>query len=245
MPPELLPLRKAVVAVVVTAVLNSNPLCAMHAEFRDASGNFAYSERFLRDYAAATSEIAEAGSANPLHELLEHYDQPNEQAEIQLTLGVIYAQRTGLVSPEKAIRHLSLALDFQLPDRAHVDALLWRAGSFEQLRKRDEAVRDHLRGLVACLKFAPHDARPELLPPKIEFSINPQDDEERQIKADYERYRLSVMLLQHIHRQRGYFVQGIRRLTRDQADAEIRLKGMLQTITPDPKAQDRVLDWIL
>jgi tetratricopeptide (TPR) repeat protein len=230
-------------ATLVT-VIGAGSSSAMNAEFRDAAGNFAYSDDFLRDYADALSEIANTGSAAPLHQLLETYDHPNERAELELTLGVIYAQRTGLVSPDKAITHLSRALDFELPDRAYVDALLWRAGAYEQLKKRDDAIRDHLRGLVACLKFADHDIRPELLPPETLFSINPQDEEERQIKADYERYRSSVLLQQHIRRQRGYFAQAIRRLTNGQENNEDKLRTMLETITPDPAARENVLNQI-
>jgi hypothetical protein len=69
MPPIFRRLLTFLVTVVTVMGARSTP--AMHAEFRDAAGNFAYSEEFLRDYADALSDIANAGSAAPLHQLLE------------------------------------------------------------------------------------------------------------------------------------------------------------------------------
>jgi hypothetical protein len=225
----------------LSSVFSCHAALGMHTGFKDSSGNIAFSEEFVRDYNAAEFARKATGSADPFHALLKKYRHPNERAELELTLGVIYSQRTGFVAPEKAVPHLTRALDYDLPDEAYLNTLLWRAGSFEQLGKREDAIRDHLRGLVACTRHDLPSEWPELLPPIAMFSIRPENEAEREAKRDYERYRSRVLLQQHVMRQRGYFVQGIRRLCQGVSESDTKLLDMLEQITPDPRKHASVV----
>ena len=186
------------------ANVSCHALAGMHSGFNAASGHMNFSERFVRDYNTAQSALEATGSTDRFHALLKKYRHPNERAELELTRGVIYSQRTGFVAPDKAVAHLTRALDFDLPDVAYLNTLLWRAGALEQLGEREDAVRDHLRGLVACTRHDLPSQWPELLPPIAMFSLRPENEAEREAKRDDERYHSWVLFEQHVLRQRGY-----------------------------------------
>ncbi len=223
------------------AVLSGNVLLGMHTGLKDASGNISFSEDFVRDYNAAETALKATGSADPFHALLKKYRHPNERAELELTLGVIYCQRTGFVAPDKAVTHLTHALDYDLPEASYLDTLLWRAGSLEQLGKRDDAIRDHLRGLIACSNYDTPSEWPELRQPNAVIPIAPENEAEKEAKRDYERYRSTVLLQQHVMRQRGFFVQGMRRLSQGVPQNDEKLLNMLKEMTPDPQKHAAVL----
>ena len=77
---------------------------------------------------------------------LTKYQRPEEQAELQLSIGLVYNQRTGIVDPARAVIHLSHALKYNLPERTYIATCTWRGSSYEQLKKYPEALRDYIRG---------------------------------------------------------------------------------------------------
>ena len=216
-------------------------LPAWHTGLVDASGKSIFSAEFVRDYQAADQALTTTGSVGPYLTLLTKCKDPNELAELELTVGVIYCQRTGHVDPKKAVKHLTNALGYKLPERAYLDTLLWRAGSLEQLGKLDEARRDHLRGLLACSYYDLPSKRPELTGPKAEFSIEPGNDAEVEAKRDYERYRASVILQQHIMMQQAYFLQGVKRICARSPLNEDQLQEELEALTPDVQKREAIL----
>jgi hypothetical protein len=233
--------RWRTILVGLAVVFCSSPLPAFHAGLVDAEGNIVFSAQFVRDYQAAEKEMTATGSVEPYLALLEKSRDSNERAELELTIGVIYCQRTGFVDPEKAVRHLGNALGYRLPETAYLDTLLWRAGSLEQLGKLDDARRDHLRGLLACLQYNTPSEWPELEPPTVAFSIGPDVTEaELQARRDYERYRTRVEFQRHVMMQRYYFVDALQRIGAKAPLQKQQLRSELEKLTPDADQHERI-----
>lgn len=100
------------------------------------SGLSGFSPDFLRDYNAAQQSVDESKSAEPLLALLAKYTNATEMAELELSIGLLYGQRTDLVDPAKAVGHFTAALRYELPERTYIEILMWRGNSQEQLKQR-------------------------------------------------------------------------------------------------------------
>jgi hypothetical protein len=73
-----------------------------------------------------------------------------ERAQLEEGLGRLYSYRTGLVDYPKAVVHLTAALQNELPEHAYLELLMLRGNCQELLGKKGGALRDYLRGLLAC-----------------------------------------------------------------------------------------------
>jgi hypothetical protein len=219
-----------------------HPLFAFHAGFVDARGESVFSAEFVHDYQSADNASITTRSVKPFLELFSKYKQPNERAELELTIGVIYAQRTGHVDPAKAVKHLTNALNYQLPDETYLNALLWRAGSFEQLGKLDEARVDHLRGLLACSYYQLPLEWPEAKEPISPISIGSDvDDADAQRRRDYYAYRARIKLQQAILMQQFYFIDGLKRISSRSPLDQDQLRKVLGDLTPDERKHELLL----
>jgi len=165
--------------------------------------------------------------------LLTTYRKSEEQAELELSIGLTYNQRTGVVDPAKAISHLSRALEFNLPERTYIEICMWRGGSYEQLKKYPEALRDYLRGLVACSYRDLSGGWPGVLASTVPIYMNSDHPENPQRVRDYQRYRYAVDLKQFLLRQRYYLVEAVRRVQADGAIADQTVEKAVNELTPD------------
>jgi hypothetical protein len=227
-----------VAALTMGFALVCSPLFALHARLTDPSGNTVFSEAFLKDYQRAGEAVNEARSVQPLLDLLAIYKTPNEAAELEVTIGMIYSQRTGLTDPAKAVEHLTIALGYRLPKETCLELLLWRAGSLEQLGQADRARRDHLRGLVACVDYSLPDEWPEIEPPESPVSLatgrsDVADAEEVERLRDYQRYIATVKEQQFLLRHQFYFLEGIKRIGAKSPIDEGSLQKLIKELTPD------------
>jgi hypothetical protein len=226
----------------IVAALCPHPLFAFHAGLVDARGESVFSEEFVRDYQSADNASITTRSVKPFLELLSKYQQPNERAELELTIGVIYAQRTGQVDPANAVKHLTNALDYKLPDETYLNALLWRAGSFEQLGKFDEARADHLRGLLACSYYQLPTEWPEAKEPMSPISLGSDiDDVDAERRRDYYAYRAQIKLQQAILMQQFYFMDGLKRISSKKPLDQEQLRKVLGDLTPDERKHELLL----
>lgn len=69
----------------------------------DQSYGNPFSEEFTKDYHVAQEESGLPESLVSLTEMLTKYKKPQEQAEIEMTLGMIYNQQDGLVAPDQCV----------------------------------------------------------------------------------------------------------------------------------------------
>ena len=136
------------------------------------SGLSGLSEEFRRDYRFAQDKVNQTKSAEPLIALQRRYTNKTEQAELEVSIGLTYNQRTGVVDPSKAVVHFTAALGYDLPERTCIEILMWRGNSQEQLKKSKEALTDYLRGLLACSYYNLTGGWPEIQQPTVPIFIN-------------------------------------------------------------------------
>ena len=98
--------NRLAVIVFYAVVLHFSPALALH------SGLSGFSSDFLRDYDSAQKTVDQSKSAEPLLVLLEKYTSAMERAELELSIGLAYGQRTGVVDPAKAVAHFTAALQY-------------------------------------------------------------------------------------------------------------------------------------
>ncbi|MEO1836247.1 MAG: hypothetical protein ABGZ49_12210 [Akkermansiaceae bacterium] len=81
-----------------------------------------FSKKFRPAYTAGQSKPE---AVTKLEEMRENYPRSEEMAEIELTPGVIYGQRTGMVEPVKAGLHFTKALEGRRsgPGHSNPDAI--------------------------------------------------------------------------------------------------------------------------
>lgn len=199
-----------------------------------------FEQQFLEDYERANVQLMEAGSLRPMLDLVQQYQRPLEQAELELTIGLAYNQRTGLVDPAKAVEHLSNALRFDLPERTFIDILMWRGGSYEQLKQPRKAVEDFLRGLVACSYYALQRKWPEIEKAPQPIFMNSSDPENAMRIRDYTAYRRKTDFIRHVLQQKYYFIDSIRRVQQASRMDQETVLGTLRKLTPDAYAIETV-----
>src|SRR2546428_11149575 len=119
------------ITVIIICVFASFILPAA-AQFSGLSG---FSEAFLRDYTSAQTMVNQSKSAEPLIALQRRYTNATEQAELELSIGLAYNQRTGVVDPSKAVVHLTAALQHELPEKTYLQILLRRGTRPQQHHK--------------------------------------------------------------------------------------------------------------
>jgi hypothetical protein len=189
------------------------------------------SQEFYRDVMAAEKLVNQTKSVEPVIALQKRYTNATEQASLEVSIGLDYNQRTGVVNPSNAVVHFTAALQNDLPEKTYIEILMWRGGSLEQLNKTTEALKDYLRGLLACSYYDLPSSWPEILPPKVPIYMNSPDPENPQRAMDYNLYRKHVDFQQFLLMQRYYFIDSAKRVRQDKSDREI--LEMLQTMSPD------------
>jgi tetratricopeptide (TPR) repeat protein len=222
-----------IAAVVIGTLLCGSSAFALHSGLVGAGGESIFTKAFIQDYESAQKSVDTLKSAEPLVALLSKYLKPEEQAELELSIGIVYNQRTGVVDPAKAVAHLTRALEFNLPERTCIEIWMWRGGSYEQLKKYPEALRDYIRGLLTCSYRDLAGGWPELLAPTVPIYINSDDPENPQRVKDYQRYRHAIDLKRFLLMQRYYLIEAVKRLQADGAIADKALDKAVKELSPD------------
>jgi hypothetical protein len=212
-------------------------------------GETVFSSAFIGDLRAAEKSAGERRSVEPIVALFAKYTSDEETAELELTLGLSFSQRTGLVDHAAAVTHLTRALRFRLPEHVWLQAMVWRAGSLAQLRRDQEALKDSLRVLVALsyrdtsqpCPGAIDDRRPAVLP-----SIGAGSDsaENLQRMEDYRRYREQIDHARTFAVLRHAAVDAITRGQRVGGFTEYDIRKALADVSPDTSRSGIILTWL-
>jgi len=133
-----------------------------------------FSEKFRPAY---TADQSKPEAVTKLEEMHENYPRSEEIAEIELTLGVIYGQRTGMVEPVKAGLHFTKALEGHRsgPGRSNPDAMAqprlirieqetlmhryYHVDAVKRIAKHEKLTRSRSKRRLPALS-ATHAARP-------------------------------------------------------------------------------------
>jgi len=222
-----------IAAAVTGAFLCVSSAFAFHSGLVGADGECIFTKAFIQDYESAQKSVDALKSAEPLLALLPKYREPEEQAELEVSIGLVYNQRTGVVDPAKAVAHLTRALEFNLPERTYIEICMWRGGSHEQLKKYPEALRDYIRGLLACSYRDLAGGWPEVLASTVPIYMNSEDPDNPQRVKDYQRYRYAIDLKRFLLMQRYHLIDGVKRVQADGAIADEALDRAVKELTPD------------
>lgn len=219
---------------------------ALHASsaFALYSGLSEFSADFLRDYDLAQKAVEQSKSAEPLLVLLERYTSPMEKAELEVSIGLAYNQRGGVVDHAKAVVHFTEALQCALPEKTYLTILMLRGNSQEQLKKTNEALRDYLRGLLACSYHDLSGGWPEIQSPKVPIYLNSPDPENSERVRDYNTYRESIDLQQFLLSQRFYFIEAVKRVRQEVPKSDDQIVEILGTLSPDSRRFELITDWL-
>jgi hypothetical protein len=226
--------------MICVAALLASPASA---QFSGLSG---FSDGFIRDYKSAEQMVDQTKSAEPLIALQQRYTSPAEQAELEVSIGLAYNQRTGVVNPSKAVAHLTLALGYDLPEKTYIQIMMWRGSSEEQLKNSNEALMDYLRGLLACSYYDLSGGWPEIQSPKVPLFIpspfESPDPENEQRNRDYNLYRKHLDFQQFLLTDRYLLIDAGERVRERKSDDQI--VEMLQTLTPDSSKFGTIIGWL-
>ena len=97
---------------------------------------------------------------------------------MESSIGLIYNQLEGFIDYAKAVIHLSNALKYRVPEETYINILMWRGNSVELIKKYDEALKDYLRGLLACSYQDLSGGWPEIRLPQVPFGRRSDDPKE-------------------------------------------------------------------
>ena len=214
-------------------VLGTTPADATHSRIKGADGETVFSPEFLRDYESAILAVHQSRSAEPLLQLLKRYKQAEQVAELEVSLGLTYGQREGIIDPAKAVAHFSNALRYDLPERTRLEVLSWRGDSLEQLQNHDAALKDYLRGLLACSYHDLSGGSPETKRPSVSFDIRSDDPEDVQRERDYREYQQRIDLQRFLLQLRFYFLERVKRLRSRSNLGDEQLLAILEELSPD------------
>jgi len=224
----------AILALICFALCGT-PAFALHSGFTDAKGDTVFSREFIRDYKSAQKAVDKSHSAEPLLKLLKKYKQVEEVAELELSIGVIYSQRGGVIDPAKAVVYFSNVLKYNFPEKTYVQILMWRGNSLEQLKKHNEALKDYLRGLLACSYHDLSGGWPEIKSPKVKiyFSRGSDDPEDVDRARDYRMYRRKIDFQRSLLRHRYFFIEATKRVQSYLSLSNDQVLNTLKEISPD------------
>lgn len=223
--------------IVALAILISLPA---FAQFPGLPG---CSQEFYPNVMAAERAVNEKKSIEPILALQQLYTNELEQVSLEISIGVDYGQRTGVVNPTNAVVHFTTALNYDnLPEKTRLEILMWRGNSLEQTGKPDEALKDYLRGLLDCSYHDLADGWPEILQPKVAIYMNSPDPENPQRVRDYNYYRRHVDFQQFLLMQRYYFIDSAKRVRQGKSDLDI--LDILKPLSPDSRRNEKIVELI-
>jgi hypothetical protein len=218
------------------------PAFGMNSGFSNSNRETVFSQTFLADYESAQKAVEEKHSVEPFLRLLEKYKNPDELAELELSIGLVYNQRTDLVNPTKAVEHFTNALKYQFPDRTFIQLVQWRGGSLEALKKYRDALKDYLRGLLVCAYYNLPRESPEIKEPKLPIYIHSQDPENTLRIMDYGIYRQHADLQRDLLMQRYYLIESVKNLQKLLSMAFSDVQNVLEELSPDKNATRSVVE---
>lgn len=238
-------LQPILAIITLTSVMFcASPAFCLHSELANVNGDTVFSKVFLRDYELAESAVDKKKSAEPFINLLDKYTKPEEVAELELSIGLVYNQRTGIVDPAKAVLHLSNALKFKLPEKTYIEVLMWRGNSLEGLKKYDAALKDYLRALLACSYHDMSGGWPEIRPSKLPIYMNSDDPENAQRVKDYQVYRNAVDLQRFLLMQRYFLVEAVKRVCSITSIGNDQILSALEELSPDPNRVGLIMTFL-
>jgi hypothetical protein len=230
--------RRWTIIVFTLAILPVAPALALH------SGLSGFSPSFLRDYEAAERMVNEHKSAQPFLDLLQEYTNEVEKAELEVSIGLAYNQRTGVVNPAKAVAHFTTALQYPLPEKTYIEILMWRGNSQEQVKQTPGALQDYLRGLLACSYHDLSGGWPEIKESKVPIYINSPDPQNSERVRDYNKYRDNIDFQRFLFMQRYYLIDAVKRVGKENPGRHDEIREMLGNLTPDSSRFGIVLEWL-
>ena len=223
------------ISIMASVLLVSRPALA---QFPGLPG---CSQEFYRDVMAAERKVNEEISVEPVLALQKRYTNELEQVSLEISIGLDYNQRTGVVNPTNAVVHFTAALNYDnLPEQTRMEILLWRGNSLEEMGKSDEALKDYLRGLLECSYYGLSGGWPEILQPKAAIYMNSPDPENPLKAGDYNRYRKHVDFTQFLLRQRYFLIDAVKRLQRGKSNDDI--LDILKGISPDSGRNQKIIE---
>lgn len=228
-----------IAAIVLCAV--ALPLSSALAAHSGLSG---FSSGFLRDYESAQKAVDQTKSAEPLLALLAKATNTTEKAELEVSIGLVYGQRTGVLDPAKAAVHFTAALEYELPEKTQIEILMWRGNALEQLKKGTEALKDYLRGLLACSYHDLSGGWPEIQSPKVPIFTHSTDPENAERIRDYNAYRKAIDFQQFLLMQRYYLIEAVKRVTKDPLREPAVIMETLSTLSPDSSRLEIIRQWL-
>lgn len=209
------------------------------------SGLSGFSSDFLRDYESALKSVDKSQSMDPLLALLGRYTNETEKAELEVSIGLAYNQRSGFVDPAKAVDHFTSALQYQLPEKTYMQILMWRGNSQEQMKKSNEALKDYLRGLLACSYYDLSGGWPaEILSPKETIYTNSPDPENSERVRDYNTYRKNIDFQRFLLMQRFFLIDAVKRVQPEVSKSDDQIVNVLATLSPDASRFGTITDWL-
>ena len=213
-----------------------------------------FSDEFKKAYAKASVDLNDPVCITKLKAMLERFTQDEEQAEIELTLGVIYGQRAGLVNPTKAVAHFTKALKHDLPATVRTQVLVWRGNAREQQKRVRAALLDYIRGLLVCTQFDlsrgwPADPPPLKEDTRKETAVEPRSigGERYEVGPSRSEDALMQARLIRIERQmlmsRYFLIEGVKRALKRKGLSEQDLNREIGCIVSDPRRARQIASW--
>ncbi len=202
------------------------------------------SQEFYRDVMAAEKLVNQTKSVEPMIALQKRYTNATEQASLEVSIGLDYNQRTGVVNPSNAVVHFAAALRNNLPEQTYIEILMWRGGSFEQLKRTNEALKDYLRGLLACSYYDLSGGWPEIQNSKVPIYTNSPDPQNSERLRDYNTYRKSIDFQRFLLMQRYFLIEAVKRVRPEGSKSDGLIVEILGTLSPDSSRFGTITDWL-
>jgi hypothetical protein len=110
---------------------------------------------------------------------------------------------------------------------------MWRGNSLEQLEKHSEALKDYLRGLLACAYHDLSGGWPEIRQPKVSFDRRSDEPQDIQRARDYQMYRKRMDFQRSLITQRYFFIEAVNRVQPHLTVGDDQLLKILEELSPD------------
>jgi hypothetical protein len=215
-----------------------------------------FSGEFTTNYESALKEPVASNKFASFSNMLTKFKKPQEQAELEVTMGMGYDMWYPGSEARKAIEHFGKALFHDLPPTVLLDVYLRRGGCKERVEGKQAALEDYLRGLAECLRYQLPAKPPE--PPQgghyqVTYSgtgDDPWTQYYRQSNEDLGRAIRQYRFEQVMVERRDYLIEAAKRVSGGDAEqirlaveAAVRDKSKIPQLvalltTPNPKPQN-------